>query len=116
MSETPHVDAAVRAGCSPWHDEDCTYPACDCAPVVPDMIKTALRAALTPSAETIRAMAREHCFHGGCGVLEGQCKKHGRCTVDPDESEIAQMLSAYHAIPIVRELWPELANAEDVDG
>lgn len=131
MSETPHLDAAVRAGCSPWHDEDCTYPACDCAPVVPDMIRTALRAAFpwTPSPETIEAMARELYREGyrpheelsdlnieatfSATEHDGDCtKKCYTCLLCEAEPARRQALAAYRRIPIVRELWPDLAGAE----
>lgn len=57
-ASTPALDAAIRAGCSPWHEQDCSYPACDCAPVVPDMIRTALSAALADTPAVVELMAR----------------------------------------------------------
>jgi hypothetical protein len=102
---TPNIHAAIRAGCTTWHIEDCTYPACDCSPVVPDMIKTALRAAIPkePPTEVIEAMARGGCFwsKSSCG-----CAAPSNCW-NVDDVSRAEQTEAYKAQPIYRELWGE---------
>jgi hypothetical protein len=107
---TDIVGAAICAGCGAWHEEYCIYPACDCAPVVPEMIKTALRAALPWDlpAERLEAMARAM-------YERGPMFKHTGLAWDafPDYLAdrravyIADALAAYRADPIMRELYPE---------
>ena len=90
MSDTPHLDAAFRAGC-PWYT--CEAPACqpECAPYKTSALEI-LRAALPWDlpAERLEAMAEEY-FNGDAVY----------------QDDLADMQNRYRADPIMRELWPE---------
>lgn len=105
MMETPHVDAAVRAGCP--NNGQCSWPSFFCNTqnaCEPARISLAtLRAAFpwTPGAETIEAMI--------IGMLRDDPIALSILT----QMELAETaLAAYRHIPIVRELSPDLANVE----
>lgn len=116
MSETPHVDAAIRAGCDAGGRDGsaCQYRPCVTRGAAGELCRDhyrqsigTLRAAFpwTPSAETIEAMQHASCkLASGCGCSIACAHR--------DPGGLDEMLAAYRAIPIVRELWPDLANAE----
>lgn len=103
IAKTPIIDAAVRAGCTPWHEQDCSYPFCDCVPVVPDMIRTALRVAFPrdPTPETVEAMAGA-AYHRWFG--EYAQPKWGEAVISKAMWRAAS-IAAYRVQPIWQELW-----------
>jgi hypothetical protein len=113
MSDTPIIDAAIRAGCKALDaaigiDSDCRHPSCDCGNKKTTML-AALRAALLwePNAETIETMAGV-AYHVWFG--EHASPKWDEAVISK-ETWRAAALASYRAQPIMRELYPEQAHA-----
>ncbi len=102
MTDTPIIDAAIRAGCNAVFNKPCEYPACsNCDTKLTTL--AALRAALPWDlpAERLEAMARAR--HDGTH----EHAKWGDYSDVWHKDDMTRTLIAYRADPIMRELYPE---------
>jgi hypothetical protein len=104
MTDTPIIDAAIRAGCKALDaaigiDSDCRHPSCDCGNKKATML-AALRAALPwePPAERLAATMQAGCIGGRANCRYPACG----CETYPET-----VIAAYRADPIMLELYPE---------
>jgi transposase len=115
VSDTPVIDAAIRAGCKALDiavgiDDSCRHPACDCRNKKTIML-AALRAAVPWElpAERLEAMALGlYDAATKWSTSEAVRKRHGwEKATDLHEKYRACAVAAYRADPIMRELYPE---------
>ncbi len=90
MTDTPIVDAAIRAGCEARY---CIYPTCIHSNPACQRHLVTLRAALPwdPTAEAVAAIA---------SIIARVAKNHAALFS-------SEAIAAYRAQPIMRELYPE---------
>jgi hypothetical protein len=104
-SDTPILDAAIRAGCKALDTtigitEDCRHPSCGCNKKA--LIVAALHAALPWDLPEERLEAMARAYNGTSRWLTFNAGE--------EEREKAIFLVVYRANPIMRELYPERFN------